>query len=289
MKGTIGRIWGCGQPGTTQPTSDLLLSTRKRGILKYSSSCVWGSAIVAALSLVVFPDTAQAANGEVSNIGAAARSSVPSQRSDGPQAAVSGPAGTQPSGSPENPHSDNAVTWRNWADIQNLRDDTSRSTVAFQVNWVESDDLIAQNSATVEADCVHCRSVAFAFQVGLLTASAPVVKAENKSLAVNERRCDDCVAIAMADQFLLVTDKPLRLTASGRMRLRSVEWRLRKLARSTLSADVLRKEVDNLHTEVIQILSTETRQAQRHGVLRLNRMEAGPRGRHSERHMQPAG
>jgi hypothetical protein len=257
MVGLICWILSGGRRGAVWWIPDPSPPKRKKVVVKFRYPRAWGTVITVVLSLVIFPDIASAVSG------------------DAPNALTVRP--------------DSSVTWRNIAEIRNLHDGTSRNTVAFQVNSATSEMLIAENSATAEANCARCRSVSFAFQIGLVNAVAPTVDATNKSLAVNERRCDNCVTLAVADQFLLVTDKPFRLTAAGQARLQSVDRRLRMLARSSSAADVLRREVDALRAEVVQILSTETRQAQRHGVLRLNRMEDGPRGRHSEHLMQPAG
>jgi putative peptide zinc metalloprotease protein len=173
--------------------------------------------------------------------------------------AAASPAALTPAG--------RSLTWENAAAVDNRKDAGNRFQVAFGVENGEGDQLTASNRAVAHADCTACRTVALAFQVGIFTSQAPSVVADNVSDALNET-CDACVTFAAAQQFLLVTDRPLRLSRAGQWRLAAVRLHLRRLAASRASTAEIQQALPGIETEVIDILTSQARLAHRHAVLR---------------------
>lgn len=192
---------------------------------------------------------------------------------------------------PEAQGTDGAVVelhWNNRAQVRNDDDGRTRSRVAYSFRYLRAQQLSAANEATALASCTGCRTVALALQVGIVTGRAPVVRADNRAVAVNTE-CSGCVTYASAGQFLLVTDEPLRLTLAGRGRLAAVSTRLRILAVSRTPVSDLEAQVAQLHAEVIEVLSNETRRAHRRGLLKIGRTDCDRRGRHFEARNLPVG
>jgi hypothetical protein len=194
---------------------------------------------------------------------------------EGPTAAA--PADAPPAARPWG----RALSWRNAAQLDNHKDGRNRSRVAFSVENGSGDRLTAENQAVAHADCSRCRTVALAFQVGIFTGRAPSVSASNASLALNES-CDACVTFAAAQQFLLVTDRPLRFTRAGQWRLAAVRTALRRLAASPATDAQLQRALADLEAEVVDVLTSETRLAHRHALLRFRETDCDRLGRRHE-------
>ena len=194
-----------------------------------------------------------------------------------------GPAATIPFG----PAAGSALSWQNRAEVDNQRDRKNRYQVAFRVENGRGDQLTASNLAVAHADCTGCRTVALAVQIGILTSSMPSVSADNTSIAVNET-CEACVTFAAAQQFLLVTDRPLQITRAGQARLAAIRTQLRRLAASRATAAQVQQGLAVLEGQVFEVLASQTRLAHRHAVLRLRQTVCDALGRrHSRTRVQP--
>lgn len=163
------------------------------------------------------------------------------------------------------------TTWTTRVNATNTRDGKTVGKSRLSVRRGATDHLVVTNEAKALANCGDCRTVALSFQVGLVGSRAPSITAKNTSLAINAR-CVNCTTFASANQFLLVTDAPVTLTAAGRRTLARVATRLREVARSTLPTAQLQVEVDRLQARVVDVLLNEVRRVRRHGSLRLTTM-----------------
>ncbi|HEY6797619.1 MAG TPA: hypothetical protein VI248_23340 [Kineosporiaceae bacterium] len=177
-----------------------------------------------------------------------------------------------------------SLTWQNAADVDNRREGRNSFRVSFRVENGTGERLTADNRATAHAACSGCRTVALAFQVGIFTGSEASVTADNTSVAVNET-CDACVTFAGAQQFLLLTDHPLRITPDGQRRLAAVRAALHRLAASDATAEAIQQALPAAQAEVVDVLTRETRLAHRHGVLRSRQTVCDVHGRRRD-HVQ---
>lgn len=160
---------------------------------------------------------------------------------------------------------DNVVT------VVNTTDRSSAFRLAFSLRRADTEKLTAENAAGAFARCRSCRTVAIAFQIVLLRASAPDVRASNDATAVNVL-CRECVTVASAYQFVVVSDRPLRLTRQGRIRLRAAEYKLAYLRRlGGLPADELQARIDAQAQVVRSVLDEGLRITTRYGRLKVDR------------------
>lgn len=95
----------------------------------------------------------------------------------------------------------------------------------------DSDTVDESNDATAYATCDECRAIAIAFQVVIVQSRPSTVVPQNVALAVNEA-CSGCSSLAIAHQFVVGKGQPARITKSGRRQLRAVAGDLLALERS---------------------------------------------------------
>ena len=84
----------------------------------------------------------------------------------------------------------------------NTKDGTTVFKVAFAIRHVMSDVVDETNAAVAYNSCNDCAAVAIAFEIVLVEGSPSVVSPQNISIAINEN-CTNCVAVAEAYQFVL--------------------------------------------------------------------------------------
>ena len=97
------------------------------------------------------------------------------------------------------------------------------------------------------------------------------MRASNDAAAVNVP-CRECVIVASAYQFVVVSDRPLRRTRWGWNRLHAAEHKLAYLRRfGGLPADELQARIDAQAQVVRSVLDEGLRTTTRHGRLRVNR------------------
>ena len=137
----------------------------------------------------------------------------------------------------------------------NTKDGTDIFKLAFKIARVNQDVVDQSNAAVAFNSCQDCQSIAVAFQIVLIFSDPAVVSSQNLALALNEN-CDACVAFASAYQWLLTTDGPVRLTATGNQRIAELRKRLRDLLKSDLTIEELHAELGEIRDEVADILAT---------------------------------
>lgn len=156
-----------------------------------------------------------------------------------------------------------AVSVRTSAVARVRRDHRSAARFAGDVRQVASGQvasgqvaggqIVAENSAVAYAHCVDCRAVAIAFQVVLVSGSAPNLVADNSAEAVNED-CTGCQSLAVAYQFILVTVTPVRLAPRVRAQLDQVRQALDSLSRDPAPVAELGVRADALAARVVAVI-----------------------------------
>jgi putative peptide zinc metalloprotease protein len=97
----------------------------------------------------------------------------------------------------------------NQAMAVNTADGTTSYDVAFALVWIDDDSpAMNKNEAYAFADCQDCAAVAIGFQVVLVTGDNHVAVPQNISAAVNYD-CVNCLTYALAVQLFVTVDHPL--------------------------------------------------------------------------------
>jgi putative peptide zinc metalloprotease protein len=138
----------------------------------------------------------------------------------------------------------------------NTKDGTDIFKLAFKIVRANQDIVDQSNAAVAFNSCQECQSIAVAFQIVLILSDPDVVSSENIALAMNVE-CDACVAFASAYQWLLTTGGPVYFTAEGNQHLAELRQRLRDLLQSDLTIAELEAELDQIATEIADILANE--------------------------------
>jgi hypothetical protein len=134
------------------------------------------------------------------------------------------------------------------------RDGRIAADAALDLRW-SLGPVTAANLAVAYAHCTNCRAIAVSFQVVLAARTGGKVTATNRAFATNDR-CSRCESLAVAIQYVLVTDQPVRLLPSGQVRLHRLRHRLAEVLRSGEPADQLQRQVTEIGAEVEQVLAT---------------------------------
>jgi putative peptide zinc metalloprotease protein len=138
----------------------------------------------------------------------------------------------------------------------NTKDGTDIFKLAFKIARVNQDIVDQSNAAVAFNSCEECQSIAVAFQIVLIFSDPDVVSPTNLALALNYE-CDACVAFASAYQWVLTTGGPVHFTAEGNTRLAELRKRLQELLKSDVTLEQLRAELDQIKSEVADILANE--------------------------------
>jgi putative peptide zinc metalloprotease protein len=145
----------------------------------------------------------------------------------------------------------------NEATAVNTEDGSSIFRFALSIREVTNGVVDQTNTATAEASCVDCATVAVAFQVILVSNEADVVVPENKAVATNTE-CSECFTYATATQLVIGTDGK-ELSENGKRRLHALEKRMREVERNAneMSDAELFAVVQQAKAELIRIFEEE--------------------------------
>jgi putative peptide zinc metalloprotease protein len=138
----------------------------------------------------------------------------------------------------------------------NTKDGTDVFKLAFKIVRVNQDIVDQSNAAVAFNSCEECQAVAIAFQIVLIFSDPAVVSSQNLAIAINYE-CNACIAFASAYQWLLTTGGPVHFTAEGNKRIAEIRKRLHDLAKSDLTVEQLQAELDEIKTEVADILTNQ--------------------------------
>ncbi|MEY2468786.1 MAG: putative peptide zinc metalloprotease protein [Actinomycetota bacterium] len=145
----------------------------------------------------------------------------------------------------------------NAATAVNTEDGSSVFRWSLSVREVTDGVIDQTNTATAEASCVDCDTVAVAFQVILVSGDADVVVPENKAVAVNSE-CAECFTYASATQLVIGTDGK-RLTKNGERRLKELDKKMREVERNadTMTEAEKLAAVQEAEQELVSIFEEE--------------------------------
>ena len=138
----------------------------------------------------------------------------------------------------------------------NTKDGADIFKLAFKIARVNQEIVDQSNAAVAFNSCEACESIAVAFQVVLIFSDPDVVSSTNLALAYNYE-CEACIAFASAYQWLLTTGGPVHFTNEGNQRIAEIRRRLHELANSDLTLEQLLAELNEIKTELAEILATE--------------------------------
>ena len=144
----------------------------------------------------------------------------------------------------------------NAAVAANDRDGTSIFRFAFSIKRVTDDVVDNSNAAVAFASCDSCEAVAIAIQIVLVASDPDVVTPENIAIAINEN-CNLCETFAAAYQFVLGGGVRLQFTPEGFQRLADLRTDFRDLREEDLTPEELDARLDELVSELRDVLSTE--------------------------------
>ncbi|MGZ4590149.1 MAG: hypothetical protein ACXV2I_05085 [Actinomycetes bacterium] len=140
--------------------------------------------------------------------------------------------------------------------LVNHVDGSDRSWSDFDVRITRTAAVRATNLAVALSRCDDCRTVAVSFQV-LVAAQDPTdVHVTNRSAAVNDG-CSRCDALALAYQFVVVSDKDLEMSIGGYRELARAKADLRMLLHSAPADAVIEADVAAIATRVQRVLASE--------------------------------
>jgi putative peptide zinc metalloprotease protein len=118
----------------------------------------------------------------------------------------------------------------NAATAINTQDGSSVFRFALSVRNVADGVVDETNTATAEASCTDCTTIAIAFQVILVSGDPNYVAPENKATAVNVD-CAECLTYAKATQIVVDMEGKV-LTKNGKRRLAELERRMEEVERN---------------------------------------------------------
>jgi putative peptide zinc metalloprotease protein len=143
----------------------------------------------------------------------------------------------------------------------NTKDGTTVFKVAFAIRRVMSDVVDETNAAVAYNSCNDCAAVAIAFELVLVEGNPSVVTPQNISIAINES-CTNCVAVAEAYQFVLGGDTgPVHFDDEGNRILAAIRRELRSLRKEDLTLEELQTRLDSMSAQIADVLANHLVQA----------------------------
>lgn len=145
----------------------------------------------------------------------------------------------------------------NEATAVNTQDGSSVFRFALSVRDVANGVVDQTNTATAEASCVDCTTIAIAFQVIFVSGDANYVAPENRATAVNVQ-CAECLTYAKATQ-IVVDMNGMQLSDNGKRRLKDLEKRMHEVERNAnnMTDAQLLGEAQYAQNELLDIFNTE--------------------------------
>jgi putative peptide zinc metalloprotease protein len=138
----------------------------------------------------------------------------------------------------------------------NTKDGRFVYRVSLKIQRAPGDVVDEANAAVAVASCDACQTVAVAIQALLVLDDPSVVTPENLALAYN-LECSFCQTLASAYQYVLFTDGRVHLTADGNRAVASIRHELHELRHAGLTILELQAQVDELATQLQEVLLAE--------------------------------
>jgi putative peptide zinc metalloprotease protein len=135
----------------------------------------------------------------------------------------------------------------------NTEDGSSIFEFAFDIRRVAGDVVDETNAAVAYNECEQCRAVAVAIQIVLVVGHPSVVTPENVAVAVNYQ-CTLCESLAMAYQFVIGVPADFHFSGKARSEIVHIRNEIRKLRKEELPLDELRRRIDALADRLRQVI-----------------------------------
>jgi putative peptide zinc metalloprotease protein len=137
----------------------------------------------------------------------------------------------------------------------NTKDGSTVFKVAFAIRHVMGDVVDETNAAVAYNSCNDCAAVAIAFEIVLVEGSPSVVTPQNVAIAFNEN-CTTCVAVAEAYQFVLGGGTgPVHFDAEGNKILADLRKQLHSLKKEDLTLAELQARLDAMAAQIADVLA----------------------------------
>jgi putative peptide zinc metalloprotease protein len=131
----------------------------------------------------------------------------------------------------------------------NTKDGSSIFKFAFTIRRVAGDVVDETNTAVAYNECEECRAVAVAMQIVLVVGHPSVVTPENVAVAVNYE-CTLCESLAMAYQFVIGVPADFEFSEQALREMARIRKEIRRLRKEELSIDELHTRIDALADEL---------------------------------------
>lgn len=138
----------------------------------------------------------------------------------------------------------------------NTKDGASIFKFAFSIRRVAGDVVDQTNGAVAYSSCTNCQTVAIAIEIVLVTGNPSVVTPTNIAIAINEN-CTLCISVADAYQWVIGTGGNVRFSAHGMQEIRRIVNAIRDLGKEGLSAAEIQARLEDLVTQLAQVLAAE--------------------------------
>jgi putative peptide zinc metalloprotease protein len=137
----------------------------------------------------------------------------------------------------------------------NTKDGTAVFKVAFAIRHVMQDVVDETNAAVAYNSCNDCAAVAIAFELVLIESNPSVVTPQNLAIAFNEN-CSTCVAVAEAYQFVVGGGTgPVHFDKDGNRILSEIRKELHGLRKEDLTLDQLQAQLDSMAARIADVLA----------------------------------
>jgi putative peptide zinc metalloprotease protein len=152
--------------------------------------------------------------------------------------------------------SDDGGSADNAAVAINTKDGKSIFDFAFSIRRVAGDVVDETNAAVAYNECEECRAVAVAIQIVLVVGHPSVVTPTNLAVAVNYQ-CTLCESLAMAYQFVIGVPAGFDFSKDALEEIRRIRQEIKRLGKEDLPLDELRTRIDALADRLRTILRDE--------------------------------
>ena len=140
----------------------------------------------------------------------------------------------------------------------NTKDGSSIFKFAFSIRRVAGDVVDQTNAAVAYSQCEQCRAVAVAIQIVLVVGHPSVVTPGNLALAVNYQ-CTLCESVALAYQFVIGVPADFHFSAEALREMAQIRKEIRRLRKEDLPVAELRARIDALADRLRELIREDIR------------------------------
>jgi putative peptide zinc metalloprotease protein len=140
----------------------------------------------------------------------------------------------------------------------NTKDGASIFKFAFAIRRTAGEVVDETNAAVAFNQCEECRAVAVAIQIVLVVGHPSVVTPENVALAVNYE-CTLCEALAMAYQFVIGVPADFEFSEEALREMAEIRKEIRRLRKEDLPIGDLAARIDALAERLGEVVREDIR------------------------------